>query len=645
MLFLILNMKNKIVWLVMVFILFPGLASARVSSTTTPIASVQEVPASTLATSSNEYYKSIVSIKSFILDNDFNLTKVAIGSGIIISKDGLVLTNNHVVEFKDDFDNSDREVGYQVCLPLNTTEEPDCSYSARLVAKNKDLDIAMLKLEPISGMSEKIQFDYLTLNEADVTNINDEVTAIGYPDIGGSTVTITKGIISGKTEKYKKKWIKTDAVISFGSSGGAAIDKNGKVIGITSAGHADFLGSLGYIINVDTINKWINDNKSGKPRAAFFQNRIANFSVKEKKIKKENTFTFEYPNISISKNPDWEFKYNSENSLEIVKADDEEAGGLMLILSNENLITDIKRIKGSIALQNKEQEVFLNVKEGMVGGFKSISHIANMYGADVYYVYIPYKEYVIMAVYSNGTEEKNKAEMEAAIKSIKIKDDKSAYKELREYNHQDPNFKVNTGGTNLVVKKNNSKKEPVFLTNKKYSNGGISIEIEKLSSGFKDYTDAKYLDYLKKQISNQSKNTWGDKIKVLKTDLKYKINNKVNAIRISTEGFERESNKHKYYQEKFYVRNGDKYIIISHNMEYTDKKVFDEVFGDLKKVFSTLTIGKTLIIDSDNDGLSDVDEKKYGTDLKNSDSDGDGFLDGAEVKNGYNPLGFGKLKK
>lgn len=48
-------------------------------------------------------------------------------------------------------------------------------------------------------------------------------------------------------------------------------------------------------------------------------------------------------------------------------------------------------------------------------------------------------------------------------------------------------------------------------------------------------------------------------------------------------------------------------------------------------------------IDTDSDGLSDTDEKKYGTDINNKDTDGDGYSDGEEVKNGYNPLGNGKL--
>lgn len=54
-------------------------------------------------------------------------------------------------------------------------------------------------------------------------------------------------------------------------------------------------------------------------------------------------------------------------------------------------------------------------------------------------------------------------------------------------------------------------------------------------------------------------------------------------------------------------------------------------------------IKKMLVKDSDHDGISDDDEKVFGTDPQNPDSDGDGFLDGAEVKEGYNPLGEGKL--
>jgi hypothetical protein len=79
----------------------------------------------------------------------------------------------------------------------------------------------------------------------------------------------------------------------------------------------------------------------------------------------------------------------------------------------------------------------------------------------------------------------------------------------------------------------------------------------------------------------------------------------------------------------------------TNNNETTDMNVASS--SEIVATTSTLVEISNLIIDSDNDGLNDNEEAKYGTDFANPDTDGDGFSDGDEIKNGYNPIGSGKL--
>ena len=101
-------------------------------------------------------------------------------------------------------------------------------------------------------MSKNKTFPYLKIGSSGVLNPGDPVWIAGYPAIGLGTWTLTEGIISGRVGAD----LKTDASITSGNSGGAALNKNKEFIGIPSA----FSGVLGYIIGMDTVlslSDWI----------------------------------------------------------------------------------------------------------------------------------------------------------------------------------------------------------------------------------------------------------------------------------------------------------------------------------------------------------------------------------------------------
>jgi len=143
----------------------------------------------------------------------------ALGSGVIISKDGYIISNNHVVE------NADTII---VELYDGTKHE------AKLVGRDPSTDLAVIKIEPTADMK------YAQLGDSDRCRVGEWVVAIGSPR--GLDWTVTAGIISAKNRTNigvlgptgYEDFIQTDAAINPGNSGGPLINLNGEVIGINS---------------------------------------------------------------------------------------------------------------------------------------------------------------------------------------------------------------------------------------------------------------------------------------------------------------------------------------------------------------------------------------------------------------------------
>ncbi len=151
------------------------------------------------------------------------------GSGTVVLDGGYVLTNAHVVV---DIDGSGK-----VCRDLTVwftrsfEEEPSDWVEANLVAEDGRLDLAVLQLRaPVpAAMSIRIAEQRLEPGEA--------IRILGYPGMGGMTMTLTRGAYSGIVDYDGETYIKTDADISEGNSGGAAFDEAGVFIGVPTAGN------------------------------------------------------------------------------------------------------------------------------------------------------------------------------------------------------------------------------------------------------------------------------------------------------------------------------------------------------------------------------------------------------------------------
>jgi len=162
---------------------------------------------------------------------------VGAGSGSIISPDGYVLTNFHVVEGPDG-----EPLEWHAILvtdPENPDLEPVFRYWARFVAGDRTYDLAIVKIVEYADetpVPPGTVFPAVTIGDSGVLIPGDPVTVVGYPGISGDTITFTSGIVSGflgeDLSAGGKQWIKTDAKLARGNSGGAAFDENGLLVGV-----------------------------------------------------------------------------------------------------------------------------------------------------------------------------------------------------------------------------------------------------------------------------------------------------------------------------------------------------------------------------------------------------------------------------
>ena len=162
----------------------------------------------------------------FFGDQANQQAQAGLGSGVIISPDGYILTNNHVVEGADE---------------IEVTLTDSRRARARVIGTDPETDLAILKIE-----LDKLPV--IVLGNSDQLAVGDQVLAIGNPFGVGQTV--TSGIVSalGRSQlgiNTFENFIQTDAAINPGNSGGALVDVNGNLLGINTAIYSRSGGSMG----------------------------------------------------------------------------------------------------------------------------------------------------------------------------------------------------------------------------------------------------------------------------------------------------------------------------------------------------------------------------------------------------------------
>jgi serine protease Do len=176
----------------------------------------------------------------------------ALGTGFIIDPEGLILTNNHVVE-----DTSE--------LRVNLTDNRE--FSAEIVGRDPKTDVALIRIKADGPLTS------LPLGNSDELEVGDWVLAIGNPFGLGNTV--TSGIVSAKYRQIGAgaydNFIQTDASINPGNSGGPLLNMQGEVIGINSAIFSQTGGSvgIGFAIPINMVQELLPQLRQGKVRRSY----------------------------------------------------------------------------------------------------------------------------------------------------------------------------------------------------------------------------------------------------------------------------------------------------------------------------------------------------------------------------------------
>lgn len=178
------------------------------------------------------------------LDNDREI--IASGSGDLVDGRGLLLTNFHVIGDTEtnEWYNSDGLV--VIAITRNARRPAVPTYFGQVVKADNELDLALIRIvADIKGNELKScqKLPTFAIGNSEELEAGDELALVGFPGIGGQSVTLSFGAVSGfisdPSDEETVLWIKTDAEANHGNSGGAAVNEAGELVGILTAGNQD----------------------------------------------------------------------------------------------------------------------------------------------------------------------------------------------------------------------------------------------------------------------------------------------------------------------------------------------------------------------------------------------------------------------
>ncbi len=244
---------------------------------TLPEAQVDFTTAAQKTVNAVVHIKTEMSVKPVNYDNFFDPFRnyfyphqpnsiVAFGSGVIISSDGYIVTNNHVVDGAD-----------KIMVTFNDKTEKE----ARIVGTDPSTDLALIKVDGDN-------YEYLNYGDSDKLKVGEWVLAVGNPF--NLTSTVTAGIVSAKARNINilggasaiESYIQTDAVVNKGNSGGALVNAKGELVGINAAiaSHTGVYEGYSFAIPVNLVKKVVEDLKNyGETQRGYLGVQVRNIDA------------------------------------------------------------------------------------------------------------------------------------------------------------------------------------------------------------------------------------------------------------------------------------------------------------------------------------------------------------------------------
>ena len=167
-----------------------------------------------------------------------NASSAWTGSGTIVHPSGIILTNCHVANPHAMGMPAPKADALGISIMGRSDEPPALTYLAEIVVQSPELDLAVLRIvsEANGKKVGRLNLPYLPIGDSDNLELGDRLSIFGFPGIGGDTITYTTGSVSGFTAsdrlKIRRAWVKTDATIAGGNSGGTGVNSDGQLVGI-----------------------------------------------------------------------------------------------------------------------------------------------------------------------------------------------------------------------------------------------------------------------------------------------------------------------------------------------------------------------------------------------------------------------------
>ncbi|MBI5964457.1 MAG: trypsin-like peptidase domain-containing protein [Chloroflexi bacterium] len=213
-----------------------------------------------------------------LFNENGQLTPRYTGSGTILTSSGMILTNAHVASPASQGEPDMEPDALGIAIVESEDKPPVPSYLAQVRAVDGFLDLAVIQItSTVDGSSvdpNSLNFPFVELGDSNQIHVGDHVSIFGFPGIGGDTITFTQGSVSGFTSENPigdRAWIKTDATIAGGNSGGLAADDQARIIGVPTQASSGGSGDVTDCRQIQDTNKdgTVDQNDSCIPIGGF----------------------------------------------------------------------------------------------------------------------------------------------------------------------------------------------------------------------------------------------------------------------------------------------------------------------------------------------------------------------------------------
>ncbi len=539
-----------------------------------------------------EFHKAFVKVRSFSFVND-SLVYFNSSIGVIIDPSGIVLVSDTGIHQRDGKGIKLYDMAYEVCLYKEIGKSPLCLYNAQLIEENSDLDFSLLQITLNPSISGETSFSYLPLASPEEIQSGVHASIFAFLDDDRDILLQTQGNI----ESVQGEWLKTSLVSPYTFTGAGVVGDNGSLLGITNLDKIEYIAKNGYARGIDQkLLDWINDGKSKSPKVFSAQQRMEELTRVQYDGNSDHTFTFigeNIPEISFTKDLNWQFSQFGDKQLKIKNSDGEKRGKLIVhilpsayTLSERNILPRIKQFlnEGSLLVSSTITEGGV-VSIGSKIGKKFFVDLGN--GMKREYYGIPYKHYLVLFILDNGEGDRDKDTVESFLQSVIWNDNKPiSYTEIHSY--EAPSYSFVTPD-NMPIGIVNEKNYPFYVEHENIPEAFISFRYLPLNGW--GGTNDDYMKYLEKAIELE---TTVMKARGISFEVTYKSAYArypalPDMIQIDSQYIKIDTGEVKMKTKSYYIRLKNEYLRVFLTLLSSDTKLYEKAASETEFMLQRLS--------------------------------------------------------